>query len=62
VIKYTCYCLTSVEASDRSTEITVLTTASLAATYSSRISLGHGGTRVGRNFRYCLSSTNATAA
>jgi hypothetical protein len=55
LIKYTgCY-LTSVEASGRSTEMTVLTTASVAATYSSRICSGHGGTRVGRDFKYGLS-------
>jgi hypothetical protein len=33
----------------------VLTTASVAATYSSKISLGRGGTRVGSDFKYCLS-------
>jgi hypothetical protein len=47
--------MTSVEASSRSTEITVLTTASVATTYSSKISSGRGGTRVGNDFNYCLS-------
>jgi hypothetical protein len=53
--KYTGCCLTSVEAFGRSTEMTVLTTASVVATYSNRISSGHGGTKVGKVFKYCLS-------
>jgi hypothetical protein len=54
--------LTSAEASGHSTEMTVLIAASVAATNSSRISSGHGRIRVGRDFRYYLSSTNAVAA
>jgi hypothetical protein len=41
--------------------MTVITTASKVATYSSSTSLGFGGTSVGRVFRYCLSSLNAAA-
>jgi hypothetical protein len=37
----------------------VLTTASVVVMYSSRMSSGRGGTRVGKDFRYCLSSTNS---
>jgi hypothetical protein len=61
-MKYTDCCLTSVEASGRSTEMTVLTTTSVAATYNSRISSGCGGARVDRDFKYLLSSTNVAAA
>jgi hypothetical protein len=53
--KYTGYYLTSVEASGHSMEMTVLTTAFIAATYSSTMSLGRGGTRVGSDFKYYLS-------
>jgi hypothetical protein len=42
--------------------ITVLTTISVAATYSNNTSSDLGDTKVGRDFRYCLSSTNAAAA
>jgi hypothetical protein len=48
-------CLTSVEVYGRSTEMIVMTTASVAATYSSRISSGCGGTRVSSDFKYYLS-------
>jgi hypothetical protein len=34
----------------------MLTTASVAGTYSSRISSGRSGTKVGRDFKYYLSS------
>jgi hypothetical protein len=40
----------------------MLSTTSVAALYSSKISLGHGGIRVDRDFKYCLSSTNAATA
>jgi hypothetical protein len=55
LIKYTCCCLTSAEVSNRSTEMTVLTTASVVTTYSSRISSVRGGIKVGRDFKYYLS-------
>jgi hypothetical protein len=41
---------------------TVLTTMLVAATYNSNTSSGIGGTSVGRDFRYCLSSMKAAAA
>jgi hypothetical protein len=40
----------------------VMTTVSVATTYSSNTSLGLGGTSIGRDFRYCLSSMKAVAA
>jgi hypothetical protein len=56
-----CY-LTSVVDSGRSTTISVLTIASVAAMYNSSMSSGFGGTSVGRDFRYCLSLMIAAAA
>jgi hypothetical protein len=38
------------------------TTMSVVATYSSNTSSGFGGTSVGRDFRYCLSSMKADVA
>jgi hypothetical protein len=49
-------CLTSIVSSNRSTVITVLTTVSVATTYNSSTLLGFGGTSVGWDFWYWLSS------
>jgi hypothetical protein len=40
----------------------VMTTVSVAAMYSSNTSSGFGGTNVGIDFRYCLSSMKAITA
>jgi hypothetical protein len=42
--------------------IVVLTTVSVVAMYSNNTSSVLGGTKVGREFRYYLSSTNAAVA
>jgi hypothetical protein len=45
-----------------STIITVLTTVSVVAMYTSSMSSGFGGINVGKDFKYCLSSMKAAAA
>jgi hypothetical protein len=42
--------------------ITVLTTMSVAVAYNINTSLGFGGTSVGKDFKYCLSSMKPAAA
>jgi hypothetical protein len=54
--------LTSVVASGHSTVMTVLTNASVAATYNSSTSSDFDGISGGRYFKYFLSSMKATAA
>jgi hypothetical protein len=49
-------------ASGRSAVMTVLTTVSIAATYNSNTSSIFGGTGIGKDFMYCLSSIKAAAA
>jgi hypothetical protein len=60
--KYTDYCLTFTVTLGRSTVMTVLTTVSVAATYNSNTSSGFGGTSVGNDFKYYLSSMKAVVA
>jgi hypothetical protein len=60
--KYTGCCLTSMVAYGRSTAMTMLTIASVVATYNSNTSSGFGGTSVGRDLRYYLCSIKATVA
>jgi hypothetical protein len=42
--------------------ITMMTTMSVVTIYNSSISSGFGGTSVGKDFRYCLSSMKIDAA
>jgi hypothetical protein len=55
-------CLTFIVALGHSMVMTVLTNVSVATTYNSNTSSGFGGTNVGKDFRYCLSSMKAAAA